>query len=151
MSPLFAAAQVKCPQTVGGFSDSFIDSPAPLSLDFTSQAVPLKEEWVADLEYKVNQRFTKVYNCYVKGRDMQYQLLHSGELPAPTADEHALYFLPAMTAKSISHVLHGYANSKLMFGQTSACFILPSKKLNGMHALSTCRSWALKFPVSTAL
>ena len=128
MSPLFAAAQVKCPQTVGGFSDSFIDSPAPLSLDFTSQAVPLKEEWVADLEYKVNQRFTKMYNCYVKGRDMQYQLLHSGELPAPTADEHALYFLPAMTAKSISHVLHGYANSKLMFGQTSACFILPSRQ-----------------------
>ena len=38
-----------------------------------------------------------------------------------------LYFLAGNTAKDIAYVLYGYACRKFMFGQTSACFILPRR------------------------
>ena len=77
------------------------------------------------LETKVKQKFTKMYNCYVDGRDLQYELLQKGDLPKPTSAEHALYFLTGNTAKDIAISLSGYSDHKFLYGQTSACFILP--------------------------
>ena len=124
---LFAACQVQYPAEVASLDTANIATVPTLPEGFACQAVPLREEWVGCLETKVKQKFTKMYNCYVDGRDLPCEVLKNGALPAPTSEEHALYFLTGNTAKDISQILHGYASSKFLFGQTSACFILPRR------------------------
>ena len=97
-NPLFAAYQVVYPAEVAEFNRENLDT---VTAGYANQLIPLKEEWVAALEQEVNQKFTKFYGCCVQGRDAPCVSLHAID-SKPAADEHALYFLAAETAKNIS-------------------------------------------------
>ena len=105
-----------------------VDSQLAVSAHFDLQAVPLKEDWVASLEDQTKQKFTKFYNCCVANRETPSELLQPDFSPVPASNEHALYFLPAESAGNIHRLLHAYNSHKLVFGQSSACFILPRRK-----------------------
>ena len=89
---------------------------------------PLKEVWVAALEDKLQQKFTALYNCSVSGRALASKELpiHARHDIAP--NEHALYFLVNCTAKDGLRIMASYHSSKLQYGKSSACFILPRRK-----------------------
>ena len=123
--PLLHAAAVVQPSEIASLSDTDIHSATGTD---TADAVLLKGEWVSVLESHLQHRFTKMYNCQVAGRDTPVECLtYTGALH-PTSDEHALYFLPAMTSNEIQRIMSSYNHHKLQHGKSSACFILPRRK-----------------------
>ena len=93
-----------------------------------SHAVPLREGWVFALEDQLQRKFTKFYNCNVTGRSITSENIPSDGHFSIAPDEHALYFLPVMTAREILRVMSNHNQAVLKHGKSSACFILPKHK-----------------------
>ena len=121
-----AACKVHFPAEVTPLTSKDVDSSIVPS-ELASKVAFLSETWVTALEEQVQQKFTKFYNCQVAGREIPCELLQGSATPTAVSGEHALYFLPVSTAKDISHIFSGYSNNKLLYGQSSACFILPRR------------------------
>ena len=127
--PIFAAVpEVVYPAEVASLTDSDIASNAPATDTTSPMAVPLKEDWVAALEKHIQRRFTKFYNCNVNGKSVISEMINPDGPFALESEEHALYFLPALTAKKILRIMQSSHSAKLQHGRSSACFILPKRK-----------------------
>ena len=125
-STLFAAAQVMQPAEIGSLSPCDMEC-SDIPSD-ASHAVPLREGWVSALEDQLQRKFTKFYNCNVTGRSITSENIPCDGHFSIAPDEHALYFLPVMTAREILRVMSNHNQAVLKHGKSSACFILPKRK-----------------------